>query len=416
MQTKSWGDLKGAYRLLSRPEVSHTAVCQAHWVSTRQQATEQATVLFVQDTSTLDFSSLQATEGLGQIGDGQGRGMILHSCLAVVPKQAADQPPEILGLAGQRLFTRGEIKHGTETRTQRTQRWRESQLWQEMLTEIGPPPNNQLWVSVGDRASDVYSYMQQAEATGWKFLLRVSQNRRSESARGEIVGLIDQARSEPEIAQTVLQRRGRDGQVAEEIVVAVSCSRVWVEPPWLGADADAKAINAWCIRCWGRSSDGRELEWILLTNVPVEERPRLVEVIGWYQMRWIIEEYHKCLKTGCQIEARQLQRAGALEALVGFAGIIAVRLLILRTISRQMPEQPADRHVDMVMLRLLVARLKLKHAAETMSMRQFWHATARLGGFLARTGDGDPGWQTLWAGWQRLSEMAWAATQAGNPP
>jgi hypothetical protein len=342
--------------------------------------------------------------------------MMLHSCLAVVPQQTTEQPPEILGLAVQQVFSRGALKHGTETRTQRSQRWRESHLWQQTLEQIGPPPGNHLWVSVGDRASDVYSYMQQAEATGWKFLLRVSQNRRSESVRGEIAGVIDQARSEPEIAQTVLQRRGRDGQVAEEIVVAVSCAMVWVEPPWLGADDDARAIKAWCIRCWGRSSDGRELEWILLTNLPVEERPRLVEVIGWYELRWIIEEYHKCLKTGCQIEARQLQTAGALEALVGFAGIIAVRLLVVRTISRQMPEEPAHKHIDVVMLRLLVARLKLKHSAETISMRQFWHATARLGGFLARTGDGDPGWQTLWGGWQRLSEMAWAATHVGNSP
>jgi len=29
-------------------------------------------------------------------------------------------------------------------------------------------------------------------------------------------------------------------------------------------------------------------------------------------------------------------------------------------------------------------------------------AVARLGGFLGRKGDGEPGWLTLWRGWRRL--------------
>ena len=31
---------------------------------------------------------------------------------------------------------------------------------------------------------------------------------------------------------------------------------------------------------------------------------------------------------------------------------------------------------------------------------------ARLGGFLARKGDGDPGWLTIWRGWRRLVLLA----------
>lgn len=32
-------------------------------------------------------------------------------------------------------------------------------------------------------------------------------------------------------------------------------------------------------------------------------------------------------------------------------------------------------------------------------------AIARLGGFLGRRSDGDPGWLTLWRGWQRLMDL-----------
>ena len=44
---------------------------------------------------------------------------------------------------------------------------------------------------------------------------------------------------------------------------------------------------------------------------------------------------------------------------------------------------------------------------------------ARLGGFLARKGDGEPGAQTIWLGLQRITDFAealrWARTrQAGD--
>ena len=42
---------------------------------------------------------------------------------------------------------------------------------------------------------------------------------------------------------------------------------------------------------------------------------------------------------------------------------------------------------------------------EAMSVRTFFRGVARLGGFLARRGDGEPGWQTIWHGWEKLSLM-----------
>ena len=44
---------------------------------------------------------------------------------------------------------------------------------------------------------------------------------------------------------------------------------------------------------------------------------------------------------------------------------------------------------------------------QTLSVRPFWRGVAQRGGFLGRASDGEPGWQTLWAGWQRLQERAW---------
>ena len=47
-----------------------------------------------------------------------------------------------------------------------------------------------------------------------------------------------------------------------------------------------------------------------------------------------------------------------------------------------------------------------RHAAE-LTVRAYWREVARMGGFLGRTYDRDPGWQTLWKGLEKLE--AWVA-------
>jgi len=131
-------------------------------------------------------------------------------------------------------------------------------------------------------------------------------------------------------------------------------------------------------------------------------------ILDWYTCRWVIAEYHKCLKTGCSIEQRQLATAQGLLAILGFLAIVAVRLLQLRTLSRSMPESPARQFVPPLLLKVLVAKLELPNSE--MTMHQFWRAIARLGGFIGRQGDGEPGWQTLWCGWQRLQDLSWGAS------
>jgi hypothetical protein len=128
--------------------------------------------------------------------------------------------------------------------------------------------------------------------------------------------------------------------------------------------------------------------------------------VGWYAKRWLVEEYHKSLKTGCRMEKRQLRSAAGIKRLLGFLGIVAVRVLQLREVSRNTPEVPAIEAVPELMVKLVAGRLEI---SESMSFGEFWRNVARVGGFIGRKSDGDPGWQTLWKGWLRVLEMYWAA-------
>lgn len=393
-QMDNWNDLRAVYRLLAEADVTHQALSQPHWEQTRKQAEASGSpvVLWIQDSSELKYKR-SAPCGLGVIGNGTTQGLMLHSCLVVIPTPGN---PEILGLGGQRVWSRA----------QRAKPGNEGDKWAEMLESIGavPSPKVQPWVSVADRESDVFSYLRRAQAQGWDCLVRVAQNRVVVSAEGERTYLKPLARSLTPDAQKPLTLRGRDGHPQRTVMLNIAWTPVQVYPPKSGAERHHSVQSLWCIRCWEAQSEG--LEWILLTTVDPTRYSALLQV-DWYASRWLIEEYHKCLKTGCAIEARQLETAEALMSLTGFLGILAVRLLQFRTLSRTHPDLPVQPWVPEVVLKILMVRLRLFALPETW--RDFWRSVARLGGFLARASDGQPGWQTIWCGWLRLQDFLWGA-------
>jgi len=410
-QMLSWGNLKAAYRLLSETDVSHRALSQPHWENTRRQAkgSDAEVVLFVQDTSELDYSRQSQTKDLGHIGDSHGRGLMLHSCLAVIPTPGN---AEILGLAAQRVWRRTEIRKGTETRAQRATRRTEADVWAEVVEAIGvaPTATQQLWVSVGDRGSDLFSDLRRSKAMNWHCLFRACQDRVIVDAEGSKGRLIQRARTLSAMAQTTLALRSRDGQPKQTLDLQVAWFPVEIVPPVRGTERHELPQSGWCIRVWQATQHPEALEWILFTTVVVNDATDALRQVEWYATRWTIEEYHKCLKTGCAVEQRQLKTADRLERLLGFLARVAVRLLQLRPLARTYPASLAQDYVPTVMLNILVARLQLPHTPRTLT--EFWHALARLGGFIGRKGDGSPGWQTLWRGWSRLQDFCWAASLA----
>ena len=75
----------------------------------------------------------------------------------------------------------------------------------------------------------------------------------------------------------------------------------------------------WVIRVWEEQApEGEEpLEWVLLTSVPTTTLEQAWERVDWYRHRWLVEDYHQCLKSGCRIEQRQLQTVDGLIRRLG---------------------------------------------------------------------------------------------------
>jgi hypothetical protein len=154
------------------------------------------------------------------------------------------------------------------------------------------------------------------------------------------------------------------------------------------------------------------LNWVLYTTLPVASYDEARRVVTYYERRWVIEEWHKALKAGCQAERRQLRSAARLEPLLGVLGIVAVRLLQLRALARTQPDREATAWVPRAYVHVL-QRLRRVRPGVVWTVAQFFAEVAKLGGFLGRQRDGEPGWQAIWDGWEKLQWVVRGARLAG---
>ncbi|MGH8744394.1 MAG: IS4 family transposase [Burkholderiales bacterium] len=407
-QTGSWKDTKAAYRLLNEADVTHTELGTPHWEATRQRARLcDGVVLFIQDGTEADYSHHPKVIGLGRLNKVKRHGMQIHTCLSV-PLATGE-----VGIAAQRVWQRPPKPAGKESKYALSLRETEYDVWAEMLQEIGPAPargSGVTWISVGDRASDIYGYFRTAQALGWEVVARAARDRIIYTLAGERMYLLQWARQLPSQATTTVEVRGWDGLPTRTATLQVAWSACDIPAPTRGKERGGPRLRLNVVRAWEADPPAgvAALDWVLLTSLVVTNAADALQVIAYYERRWLIEEYHKCLKTGCALETRQLETAAGLEALLGFLAIVAVRLLQLREASRQKPEAPARHYVAPELIRTVQSYLKLPPG--DLSLREFWRAVARLGGFLARKHDGDPGWQTLWRGWLKLQDLAWQPT------
>ena len=130
-----------------------------------------------------------------------------------------------------------------------------------------------------------------------------------------------------------------------------------------------------------------------------------------YECRPLIEDFHQVEKTGCGEEDLRFETAEALLPMLGVLSVVAVRMLQLRWWGRQHGAAAATAAATTEELEVIA---RLGHRVQTA--RGFVHAVAKLGGFLGRRSDGEPGWKTLWRGYQRLQDMLMGMKLGGRTP
>ena len=382
-------EVKGCYRFLNNKAVNHQMLQREHYRNVlAEAASAPGRVLFIQDGSELIYNNLKWTD-LGPTADSSGNGIMFHSCLAV---KFADNQPQIIGLSGQKAWIRKEKEQGADPKAQEE---KESMVWQEMIDQIGPVPENCKWTTVGDRGADIFPFIESLPQ-GWDCVVR-SKHDRKILVNDMSVRLKKYVRALPSMGTTTHFLRARNS-FSRQVTLRVSWAEVDMLPPEAHKEKDpikGSYVRVWC-------EEDPKIEWILFTRSPITSFEEASEIVTIYKHRWLIEEYHKCLKTGCQIEKVQLRTADRLLVLFGMLGVIATQLLQLKGISRVKPDEPAVKYVDKLSLAVLQNIYELK---SPLTVKEFWRRVAMLAGFMGRKSDGNPGWQKIWEGWSQLRNM-----------
>ncbi len=429
-QMGSEAALHAAYRFLQTPGISYEQLIRPHVEQTREAMGKPERVLLIQDTTEVDYQPHPTTTGLGPIGNGTHHGFLLQTVLAVEPASR-----QVLGIAHQEPFLRKTAPKG-ETKREREQRERESQVWERSVQAIGEPAAGVQWIHVGDRYSDMFPFLSLCRQMHCDFVVRAAQDRcvdlLVEQADAPVPRRSHHKRRPEQDPQPVQQHlfevvRGWMAMGEQDLELdaskksrartahlAISFGSVRLLPPRSQQASELRPLVVWVVRVWEpEPPDGVEpLEWVLLTSVPVQTVEQAWERVDWYRARWIVEDYHQGLKTGCRVEQRQVQTYEGLRRLLGLLAPAAVRLLQLRAAARQTPEQPASQTLPAEVVQVVAARAGVP--ATQLTAQQCWHSIARFGGYLGRKGDGPPGWKTLWHGWlyvQTLLEGVHLAAQ-----
>jgi len=400
-QTEGWADCKAAYRLFSEEDVTFDALTAPHCEMSR--AVAPGVWLVVNDTTEINFGYDRLLTGVGRVGSLQGRGFYLHSAMIV----AADSE-EIIGMAAQELYARPLKKVKRVSSARRKQLKRETDVWGRVIDRVGVAPAEARFIHVCDRGADnfdVYCHLLQQQA-GW--VIRAAQlERQVRDAEGCECSLDDVVRAAPSLGSYELQVRANGDQPARTALIEVRCARITMPRPRSGVsryvrDSGVSEIGMWVVEARETNPPPgvKPLRWVLLTSEEVRGFDDAWRIIEWYEKRPLIEDYHKCLKSGCRVEERLYRTGERLAPVIGLLSVLAVRLLQLKTVARRDPEQPAARVVPRDWL--LAVPLLLKKRRPIKTVREFFRALAQLGGFLARKGDGEPGWQTIWGGLEKL--------------
>ncbi len=407
-----WAEQKGAYRLFQSESATFESVCEPHWRSTRVACNEGGDYLLVEDTTTLDYTTHKAAEGLGRIGNDRGMGLFLHSTLALrVEGWNAEGTPRVtaLGLFGAQCWAREGERRSGESKKERLSRSRESERWAQALYETEGPPPGARWTHIADRESDVYEAFERCGARGADFIIRACQPRALAEEGGSVFQTVARA---PVLGGFDIKIRARPGQKARTARIELRSVAVTLRGPQRPGGRPAPfQVNVVEVREVGAPEGVEPVHWVLLTTWPCDAYAATVRVVKAYSRRWLIEEYHKALKTGAGVEESQLGTAHGLRALAGVLAVLSVRLLNMKLLAEARPDEPVDPEAaGREVLEILEA--KFGRPAGGWTNLRLLVAVARLGGFSARRSDGRPGWLSICRGWLQLTWMAEGFTLA----
>lgn len=425
-------EVDAAYRFLDNEHVTFLSILRPHAEASLERIREQTVVLIPQDTTELDLTRpREVMVGAGPLNDSERLGFYDHVSLALTPEHLA------LGVVDAKVWARDPVEFEKDADQKRAERRdkeiedKESIRWVEgyrAACQVAREASATHVVSLADSEGDVYEYLMDAQAVEGvrkaSFIIRACQNRAlvmpAETRAPEMARwLRERLAGTPVLAERTLEVRARypkskDGRKRRQpreprtAVVDFRAARVTLRgPDRTGRKLPDLEVNVVLASERDPPPGVEPIEWILLTDLPIETVEDVLKIIDYYMCRWQIEIYFRILKSGCKVEESQLETAARFEPYLALCQIVAWRVMHVMMLGRECPELPCDVAFDADEWQAVYAAVKKQPPpAEPPSIKTIVGLIASLGGWLGRPCDGEPGPKAVWVGMQRMTDLA----------
>jgi hypothetical protein len=342
-------------------------------------------VLAIQDTSEINFrTTRQRRRGLGEIGKGVGRGLMLHAMLAVDAGCGT-----CLGLVAGKIWTRrGRIKIPHRKRALKD---KESQRWLTTAERSKTVLAAATMVTVlADRESDIYAEWATLPGPNFHLITRAMHDRRL--ANGDT--LYAASKRFAFAATRDVKLPARDAKRSERMAtLRLRFGKIALARPKNTTERGLpKSVPLTLVEVVESHPPrgAAPVHWRLLTTHEVTDAAAAWRIVDWYKMRWIIEQFWRLLKLqGLRLEDSQLETAERLIKLAAIAtkaAAVTLQLLQARNGGSGQPATVAFAKHEIALLEKLNAEFQGKTALQKNPHRKAslaWAAwiIARLGGW-----------------------------------
>lgn len=410
------------YRLARSAAVTAQKVLAPHREATLERARACGEdLLLVQDTTELDYSTHKSLQGVGPLSSLKRRGFFLHNHLLL-----AEDSGVSLGLCGAQMFTRSDVEHGKAKRShQRPIEEKESMRWMHGYAEacaVARALPNQRVVMLADREADIYELFAEhhrlasAQLGQAELIIRAKYDRVlggttlfAAAQAAPLLGSYDLAVSPKlQMKKTPVGPRPRQRAERKQACMEVRVTRVKLAAPYRPPGRQLPDVELTLLSAREKDPPDGEAPicWLLLTTLPVENFTAALRILRAYGLRWLVEEFHRILKTGCRVEALSFVEAGSIQALLALYLLVAWRILYLRDFARAAPDQPAsDFFTEAEWKSACIMRKRTLERAPPLG--ELMLIVAGFGGYSKRSkNDPPPGPERLWRGLIKLQHYA----------
>lgn len=302
-----WASSKAAYRFFDNPEVNSDKLLRPHFESTAWRCSSYKRIVIAQDTSYIDFTKHKKTSGLGRSFMSHGKevkGVCMHAGLAMTDKGLP------LGLSYNKLWKRHHNHISQHERTSLPIQLKESYRWIECIKKSRELLDAEEIIIVSDREGDIYEAFEEADKQGVEIVIRSQHDRKLESelkiseelslckVRGHHSVIIPGNGSRKEVKAKLSIR-------FKKIELSAKPSGQVTHQNRRRKDVELYVVDA--------SDIENNLNWRILTTLPVVSLQDAKDVLNYYKMRWNVEIYFKTLKTGCAVEDCRLGEGKACQ-------------------------------------------------------------------------------------------------------